>query len=1241
MTTALSTGLRRVAARLAPDPAPDGELLIRFLSSRDEGAFAVLVRRHAGMVFGTCRRVLGNAADADDAFQAAFVMLARKAHTLTDRTCVGNFLYGIAFHTALKARAMATKRKAKEAQVATASRERERPESDELSRALDEELAKLPEKYREPVVLCELEGVSRKDAATRLGIPEGTISSRLATAHRMLEKRLKARGFAAVGIMAVLGGQAFAVTDTLTDAAVRAATSAAPAGVTHLATEVTKMFLLTKLKLGTAVLASVALLLGVGVGLAQRGAAKERENLRAPVPKKDEPKTDRERILGTWVMSEIKQVGVTPTDEQKKRWAAGGFNITFTADEMIYEVDQSRVKYRLDPVKDPKVIEILEGDTVVALGLYELMGDDLKVCIGRKPEQGMPPVAPTALDPDQAPAGTFSTAYVMKRDKPKAKKPDDAKKLLGKWVTKAVTYDPPFPVGPGETHTPAHHELTFTDKELTWVTFIPNDPATRHEQTKPYKLDQAASPRELTSGVNECVYEMDGDTLKLAMYFLTPGRPKGFTAKDSPPGRGHVVLVELTREKDDPKKEQAKKSDDAAKLLGKWVRKSQTIDPPPKLGAAPGVVVLPTAEWTFKTTGLTVESTALEKTHVSELLYTLDPATTPKQLTLVNKGGKTPCIYELDGDTLRVAMYGIPEKGRPRGFKATADDPTDAGPLMVEVYERVKEDNSYSLKAGEMLKLIPAPFPVERGEVFKLAGDRHPFQSADDCLMAVTVDKDKGQPASAHAFTNRHTPGADAPGKSLASFLEHGLRIDMTKLVDPAGLLASTVLDADVVLKKGAAPTDLIAALRKELKAKCGVDLVLEFREAETEVVIISGEHTLNPTPTETSDPRVIDGASVIHLYATAKQEHANTLIANTTAFPRELAKFLGRPVIDQSDLGKNVVLVKTTFHERSAATEKVLQNLANQTGLVFKLGKQKVRALVVAKADEPKAKPPEKKEEAKKADEPAWKAEFRKAYGLADGQLVRRVAPPYPACREEYLKDLYKGGAGSIPSADWFAILGWKGDWTDSQAGQFTMPIKPDVGVPLESLLDRVVKFPPIRIESDRTTMERKVTGDFVVRTGADPEKVVKELEAVLRKELELPVKFSFKDEEEEVYVLGGKYAAKPLDGTKDGRIEVYAQFRNDGKTGGGGSGTLKELAAALERHVVKVIVLDEVEGEPKSVEWHFNDRDRPFTRQEWEEDRNAPRVLANIADQTGLTVTTAKRKVRKLAAEHVEVKR
>jgi RNA polymerase sigma factor (sigma-70 family) len=256
------TGLRVVADRLSPATAPDGELLARFLEHRDEAAFTVLVRRYGAMVLGTCRRVLGNAADADDAFQAAFVVLVRKAHGLTGCTTVGNYLYGIAFRTALKAKTMAARRRLHEARVRP-----QQPHTDqsELLSVLDEELARMPEKYRTPVVLCELEGRSRCAAAEALGIAEGTISSRLATAHRMLAKRLRARGFDGVALATVLGAPGVALADSVTTGVVRAVAEPSPA-VSQLASEVMKMLLLQKLGIGIAAFAVVVAVAAIATG---------------------------------------------------------------------------------------------------------------------------------------------------------------------------------------------------------------------------------------------------------------------------------------------------------------------------------------------------------------------------------------------------------------------------------------------------------------------------------------------------------------------------------------------------------------------------------------------------------------------------------------------------------------------------------------------------------------------------------------------------------------------------------------------------------------------------------------------------------------------------------------------------------------------------------------------------------------------------------------------------------------
>jgi RNA polymerase sigma factor (sigma-70 family) len=188
---------------LPPPDAPglsDGQLLERFLAERDEAAFAALVRRHGPLVFGVCRRVLGNVHDAEDAFQAAFLVLARKAKAVLKRAAVGSWLYTVAYRTALEARAANARRRQVEKQVSAMPHpEVAPPEPQDWRPLLDQELSRLPEKYRAPVVLCDLGGVSRRDAARQLSLSEGTLSSRLATARRMLAKRLARHGLALSG----------------------------------------------------------------------------------------------------------------------------------------------------------------------------------------------------------------------------------------------------------------------------------------------------------------------------------------------------------------------------------------------------------------------------------------------------------------------------------------------------------------------------------------------------------------------------------------------------------------------------------------------------------------------------------------------------------------------------------------------------------------------------------------------------------------------------------------------------------------------------------------------------------------------------------------------------------------------------------------------------------------------------------------------------------------------------------
>src|SRR5262249_16271499 len=150
--------------------ATDAQLLDRFVTGRDAEAFAELVRRHGPMVYGVCRRRLHNHADAEDAFQATFLVLARKARSLGRPESLGSWLDGAAYRTALKARAGAGRRREQEGDsMAPAGADpAEEAAGREAGRVLDEELNRLPSKYRDPLVLCHLEGQTHEEAARAL-----------------------------------------------------------------------------------------------------------------------------------------------------------------------------------------------------------------------------------------------------------------------------------------------------------------------------------------------------------------------------------------------------------------------------------------------------------------------------------------------------------------------------------------------------------------------------------------------------------------------------------------------------------------------------------------------------------------------------------------------------------------------------------------------------------------------------------------------------------------------------------------------------------------------------------------------------------------------------------------------------------------------------------------------------------------------------------------------------------------
>jgi RNA polymerase sigma factor (sigma-70 family) len=177
----LDDAVRRICRLAGADEAGDGQLLERFAVGQDERAFATLVRRHGPMVLGVCERVLGHRHDAEDAFQAAFLILFRRARSLKVRVSLASWLYKVTYHVALAARTRLGRRRLRELQVPETQMPAVEPRKDrnDMLPALDAELERLPEKLRAPIVLCYLEGRTNQEAARLLRFPVGTIKTRL------------------------------------------------------------------------------------------------------------------------------------------------------------------------------------------------------------------------------------------------------------------------------------------------------------------------------------------------------------------------------------------------------------------------------------------------------------------------------------------------------------------------------------------------------------------------------------------------------------------------------------------------------------------------------------------------------------------------------------------------------------------------------------------------------------------------------------------------------------------------------------------------------------------------------------------------------------------------------------------------------------------------------------------------------------------------------------------------------
>ena len=432
--------IERVFSQGTSTGLSDTQLLERFANERDETAFEMLVARHGPMVLGVCRGVLHDSHAAEDAFQATFLVLARKAPTLWVKSSLANWLYQVAVRVAVQSRSDSDSRRRHElgaAEFRKQEGETTDPLEPDLIPLLCEEISRLPEKYRAPVILCHLEELTHEAAAHLLGCPIGTVHGRLSRARELLRRRLVRRGVTMpLGVATMLvGSDSFAATipEPLRHATLQAARNLlAGQGISAAVNSaMTASLLAATLRSMTkrAIETAIAMTFTVGLTLgACWFAVNGPVGLLATADEPSRPsavgqasvQNDAEAIQGTWTVTAIEQVHYVPSEEEKAFWKSGRFTITIAADRLIFDVDKSAMKYRLNTSATPKRMLWTNTDDpsgkVVAIAFYLLEDDDLKICVGRSGNQ-LIPQPPHGFDIKDAPAGTFPTLFVMKRKK--------------------------------------------------------------------------------------------------------------------------------------------------------------------------------------------------------------------------------------------------------------------------------------------------------------------------------------------------------------------------------------------------------------------------------------------------------------------------------------------------------------------------------------------------------------------------------------------------------------------------------------------------------------------------------------------------------------------------------------------------------------------------------------------------------------------------------------------------------
>jgi RNA polymerase sigma factor (sigma-70 family) len=756
----------------------DGQLLEHFIERRDEAAFETLVRRHGPMVLGVCRRLLRNGHDADDAFQATFLVLVRKAASIAPKEMVGHWLYGVAYQTALKGRAVAAKRRMREKQLALVPEPENKSHDlwDELQSVLDQELSRLPYKYRAPFVLCDLEGKAYKEAARQLGWPEGTLSVRLARARKMLGKRLTRHGFAITGaaLAAVLSQNAASacLPPSLMSSTIKAvglsaagqvvAASVVSGEVAALTKGVLHAMLLTKVKTTMAVVLTISMVaLGGGAftyyALAgekpepkdqQEEAQATGKQVDGSADNKNVAQTDEEKLQGIWKLVRLEAFGTVFGADKLSEVGDLGIRgnrlynlnpyaprvsvLTSTEGSFPITVGLKRWHgtFELDSSKMPKRITMSDDDglytaAIVLNGIYSLDRDELRLCLGSSE-------TPSEFKADRR--SGFILATFKREESAEAQRkyqhfyaggfqsmrgfefrgsgPEDEVQLLGEWVGKDSD---------GVSFTlifgPKNYSLFQSEDDRLFSGTYSVD----LKQT-PRHLDfhWTAPPRRFKTGEFRTILEFkDMNELRIELTNEDKARPKEFTGNSAVLVRRRSVVGSKDAS-----------NNDKEKMQGRWILVDKVVDgEKTDVAGSDGVnvhdniMIMPFDE-------------------VSPVSFKLDTTKKPKQITLIIKSlgtdAKINGIYWVDGDDLQFCFANQGEDAPPP--KDFVSKPGSGHKLFI--LKRLKPPSVEKKQSKVSMPGLDSPVALDFGfPIIKApADDKQPFKDGGDFIFLNSLE---------------------------------------------------------------------------------------------------------------------------------------------------------------------------------------------------------------------------------------------------------------------------------------------------------------------------------------------------------------------------------------------------------------------------------------------------------------------------------------------------------------------